>query len=276
MSRLMLMSFTGKSFHSISILRGVPMINIIIVISVIGLFIVYQLPLTIGAVFLDRSRWGGLCDRLVTRATSVVLRLFRCYRGFVLDVRYPQGGLEFPRRFLLVSNHQSLIDIPVLMALMPEGTYARFMAKHSLGVGIPFLSSVLKLGGHCLVRRSGDPMESMRQVSAFGKRCSHDGTCPVIFPEGTRSRNGELGTFHSAGFRKVLEAENVPIVVVAIEGGWKSATLRTFFRYFGSEPYRVSFEAVLPAPKGRKDALETLECSRVLIEKALLRMRSKG
>ncbi|MFA6008285.1 MAG: lysophospholipid acyltransferase family protein, partial [Candidatus Shapirobacteria bacterium] len=185
-------------------------------------------------------------------------------------------GGSLPERFIVVSNHQSLLDIPIIMHLLPKGRRARFVAKQELAWGIPLISLLLRSSGHCLVRRKGDALQAVRSVSAMSRRCKREGTIPAIFPEGTRSRTGELGEFHSAGFRKILEVEPLPVLVVAVEGGYQVAKLGDFFRCFGKTPYSARFLTLLPAPKNKKEALATLEKSRTLIEDSLEMERGKS
>jgi 1-acyl-sn-glycerol-3-phosphate acyltransferase len=181
---------------------------------------------------------------------------------------------DLPRRFMVVSNHQSLLDIVVIMRTLPPWAKARFVAKKELGYGIPLISLILRVSGHSLVRRKGDALEAMRKVTRMARRCRREGTIPVIFPEGTRSRTGELGRFHSAGYRKILEVEPIPILVASMEGGWKIANIRDFLFNFGNIPFTASYLALLPAPHSKKEALETLEKSRKIIEASLEEQRN--
>jgi 1-acyl-sn-glycerol-3-phosphate acyltransferase len=248
------------------------MLNFIIVLSVLAAFLFLELVLSVRVLFMDRKGMNALCERYAGKAIGIIFSMFSAYRNFHLSVDN-RMGVDFPERFLLVSNHQSLLDIPTMMKIMPPGRNARFMAKRELGAGIPLISMLLRLQGHCLVRRTGDPVDSMRIVTAFAARCARENTCPVVFPEGTRSRDGALGEFHSAGVRKVLEVESLPIVVVTVDGGWQSATLGSFFSSFGKVPYRVRFSAVLDAPAGRRETLDAIALCRSIIADSLADMR---
>lgn len=264
--------FTGKSFRSISICNGNQMLNFIMVVFILCAFLFLEFTLSLRLLFLDRKGMNALCERYARKAVDIIFSTFSAYRNFRLNIDN-RLGVEFPDRFLLVCNHQSLLDIPTMMKLMPPGRSARFIAKRELGAGIPLISMLLRIQGHCLVRRTGDPIESMRIVTAFARRCAREKTCPVVFPEGTRSRDGVLGEFHSAGVRKVLEVESLPIVVVTVDGGWQAATLKSFFSSFGRIPYRVRFNAVLDAPSGRRETLDAIVRCRTIISESLAEMR---
>jgi 1-acyl-sn-glycerol-3-phosphate acyltransferase len=205
-------------------------------------------------------------------AIHTIFTTLSTYGGFNLRVDYRLKE-ALPKRFIVVSNHQSLLDFVVIMCTLPFWAKARFVAKKELGYGVPLISLLLRVSGHSLVRRRGDALEAMRKVTRMAKRCRRDGTIPVIFPEGTRSRTGVLGSFHSAGYRKILEVEPVPILVAAMEGGWKIANLKDFLFNFGKIPFTASYLALLPAPHTKKEAKEALEKARNIIEVSLEEQR---
>jgi 1-acyl-sn-glycerol-3-phosphate acyltransferase len=248
------------------------MVNGFIVAAILVAFLFWESYLVLAAIFISRGRSKTLFLRYEDKAVDLIFLMFACYRNFRLHLENKLEG-DLPPRYLVVSNHQSLLDIIAIMRVLPRGRRARFVAKKELGKWIPLISMFLRTQGHCLVKRKGDPMHAMQAIAGMAERCRKEGTCPVIFPEGTRSRTGALGTFHSAGYRKLLEVESLPILVVAIEGGWRVATLKGFFKYFGTTSYSIRFVEVLSAPKGKKEMLATLETARRSIESALDSMK---
>ncbi len=115
--------------------------------------------------------------------------------------------------FVYAANHQSLLDILVLGALL-EGDF-KWVAKRSL-MKIPFLGWHLKLAGHVPVDRTGgrraaaESIERFREVLVAGKPL-------LMFPEGTRSLDGAVGEFKTGGFHAAVRA-GCPIVPVGIDG----------------------------------------------------------
>lgn len=242
--------------------------NVVIVAVILIVFLFWEIALLIALIFSSRERGRARVLAYEDKALDLIFLLFRAYRGF--KVRF-ENLLEeaLPPRFLIVANHQSLLDIPILMRLVPQGMKARFVAKRELAWGIPLISLQLRMAGHSLVRRRGDPLRAVRAVTQMAKRCKAEGSIPVIFPEGTRAKEGVLGSFHSAGYRKILEVEALPLLVVAIDGGWRVSKLKDFFRDFGKTDYSLRFLALLSAPLNKKEALARLEESRELIEASL-------
>jgi 1-acyl-sn-glycerol-3-phosphate acyltransferase len=122
-------------------------------------------------------------------------------------------GLErVPRNkpYLFISNHQSIYDIPVLFWYLPF--QLRIIAKDSLG-RFPVLGWHLARTGHVLVQRQNPGSTVFKKVSAL-MRAGHS---LIVFPEGTRSRDGVVGKFKGGIFLLAIEA-GLPVVPVAIDG----------------------------------------------------------
>ncbi len=121
------------------------------------------------------------------------------------------------RPLIFVANHQSMFDIS------PIAWYLRrynpvFVSKIELGRGTPSISYNLRKSGAALVDRK-DSRQALSEIGRLGKRLK-DGTCSVvIFPEGTRSRDGQPKPFAGAGLAILLrKCPNALIMPVAITG----------------------------------------------------------
>lgn len=130
-------------------------------------------------------------------------------------------GLEHvdPRQnYIVVSNHQSLLDISqaseYLAALEP-----RYVSKRELARGVPGVSYNLSRGGSaCIDRR--DPAQARAAIEELGRRVREDRWTVVIYPEGTRSRDGRMRPWKTGGLRTLLAcAPGVPILPVTSSGG---------------------------------------------------------
>ena len=125
---------------------------------------------------------------------------------------------------IFVSNHQSMFDIPPIIWHMRKH-HPKFVSKIELGKGIPSVSFNLRHGGAALINRK-DPKQAFSELIRFGKRIHDNNWSAVIFPEGTRSRNGEPKKFSLNGLKMIIQ--NNPeafIVPIAINKSWK------IFRY---------------------------------------------
>lgn len=113
---------------------------------------------------------------------------------------------------LFVGNHSSYFDIIVTGAAIPGGV--GFVARDSLG-NIPGLSSWMKRI-HCLFLDRKDIRKGLQTILE-GAEYLKEGYSMCIYPEGTRSINGELGEF-KGGSLKMAQKAKAPIVPVAIRG----------------------------------------------------------
>jgi 1-acyl-sn-glycerol-3-phosphate acyltransferase len=116
------------------------------------------------------------------------------------------------RSMVVMSNHQSLYDIPVVFRVF--GTNMRMVTKKEL-FDVPIFGHALERGGFIRIDRA-DRRQAIASLS-HAKRVVADGTHVWIAPEGTRSRTGELLPFKKGGFNLALE-EGFPIVPVSLVG----------------------------------------------------------
>lgn len=114
------------------------------------------------------------------------------------------------RSYLFLANHQSIYDIPVLFWHLP--LQLRIVAKASLG-RVPFLGWHLHRSGHVLVDRTNPGGSTIAQIEELMRQ--H--VSLIVFPEGTRSEDGQVARFRAGIVLLAIEA-GLPIVPVAVEG----------------------------------------------------------
>lgn len=121
---------------------------------------------------------------------------------------------------IIVANHQSMYDISPIMWYMRKH-HTKFISKIELGKGIPSVSYNLRHGGSVLIDRK-NPRQSLPAIMKFGEYIETNKRAAVIFPEGTRSKNGVPKAFQTKGlqilFKKIPSAVIVPI---SINNSWK-------------------------------------------------------
>lgn len=122
--------------------------------------------------------------------------------------------------YVIISNHQSMLDIALIGGCLFTNL-PKYVAKAELGRWIPSVSLNLKKGGHALIDRA-DAVQALAAIRDFGKRVQDHNRSAVIFPEGSRSRDGTLQPFKRSGARVLLDAaDQMPVVPVAIKGSWQ-------------------------------------------------------
>ncbi|WP_298365243.1 lysophospholipid acyltransferase family protein [uncultured Lutibacter sp.] len=121
---------------------------------------------------------------------------------------------------IIVSNHQSMHDICPLACFLKD-YHPKFVSKIELGKGIPSVSYNLTHGGSVLIDRK-DPRQSLAALKDFGKYIEANNYAAVIFPEGTRSKNGEPRRFSENGLKMLTKfAPSAYVVPVTINNCWK-------------------------------------------------------
>jgi len=114
--------------------------------------------------------------------------------------------------YLLVANHQSVLDIPATLTLPIT---LRVMGKASL-FRIPLMGHYMRFSRQIAV----PALQSPRQAQRLHERITRQleaGCSVLIFPEGTRTSDGSLGKFHKGAFRLAIDT-GVPVLPVAIRG----------------------------------------------------------
>lgn len=147
--------------------------------------------------------------------------------------------------YIFVANHQSNVDIPVLIQSLRR-FQLRWIAKKEL-LRVPLFGWAMWATKHITVDRA-DPLDAIRTLDRARKKIAA-GISVVIFPEGTRSRDGRLLPFKKGGFLMAAKTgvEIVPVTIVGSaallpSGAWRlrAGTVEVFIeRPMASENYRV-------------------------------------
>ncbi len=160
----------------------------------------------------------GLILRLFDSSGGRVLDLARTWAGWVLGFAgvalevETRGKLDAGQPYVFMANHASTLDIWAMFLVAPGRV--RMIAKKQLG-RIPLLGWVMWAGRFIFIDRQNG-VAARRSIDEAVRRV-HDGASVVIFPEGTRTRDGKLGVFKMGGFHLAMKA-GVPIVPVALCG----------------------------------------------------------
>lgn len=193
---------------------------------------------------------ASICVGPFTRTGDVVLVLARIWSRSVLAVSGVRLTVEAratldPRGpYLFMCNHLSMVDIWALLAVLP--VKFRFIAKKQLG-WIPLFGWAMQAGRFIFIDRQ-NPLRARATIQEAARRIA-SGTSVLLFPEGTRSRDGHLAPFKKGGFHLALDAA-VPIVPLAIRGAHEIMPRGSPF----IRPGRVRITIGEPMAIGKPDA----------------------
>ena len=178
--------------------------TVFFLIPAIALYTIVLGTLSLGSsLFETRGYFAHWCARAWSR---LILKT----TGVTVDVR-GLDRLVSGRTYVFVSNHQSIYDIPILFWSVPY--QLRIIAKESLG-RFPFLGWHLSRTGHMLVDRKRPDRAA---IFSWASRLTSQGLSLIVFPEGTRSRDGRVARFKGGSFYLALEA-GLPIVPLSVIG----------------------------------------------------------
>jgi len=152
----------------------------------------------------DRNR--AVAGRLLRLCGACISRSFPFWR-IRIEGRWPPGK----GAYVVIANHQSFLDIFLLSNLPHE---MKWVAKKSL-FKIPWVGWAFWLVGDIAVDR-GDTASALA-VMAKARRYLERGMSVMMFPEGTRSRDGKLLPFKAGAFKLAIEA-GVPVLPIAVSG----------------------------------------------------------
>jgi 1-acyl-sn-glycerol-3-phosphate acyltransferase len=173
---------------------------------------------------------------------------------------------------LVIANHQSMFDIPIFAALLFRN-YPKYISKRELAKWLPSISYNLRRGGHAIIDRD-DRAGAVAAIRSLAHQVNERGVTAVIFPEGTRARFGELGTFKPAGALALLDAApDVPVVTVTIDESWRLLRWNLMPIPFGTR-VRVRIGAPI-ARRADEDRAALLERARDEIAGTLERWRAE-
>ena len=173
-------------------------------------------------VVLSTIFWGltAIITSFFTRTGNpvhIVARMWARSIMFASRIKVTVNGLaniDPTQSYVYMSNHQSNFDIPVLLAYLP--VQFRWLAKAEL-FKIPIFGRAMRGAGYIKIDRYNQ--ESAFESINEAARKMKNGVSAMIFPEGTRSRDGNIRSFKKGGFVMAVNA-SVPIVPIVLKGTW--------------------------------------------------------
>ncbi|MDR1653948.1 MAG: 1-acyl-sn-glycerol-3-phosphate acyltransferase [Prevotellaceae bacterium] len=180
---------------------------------------IFALPLAMALTFLTavltmlfspvfpKSRFAHAIPKAWARAVCLLL--------LIRVKTYGKENINTHQSYVYISNHQSIIDIFVIYGWLPS--VFKWMMKAEL-FKIPFVGWACKAAGHIFLDRSAG-IEASKSI-AEAKRKLQDGISIVIFPEGSRTHNGQMQRFKRGAFR-IAGDLRLPVLPVTLSGSYR-------------------------------------------------------
>ena len=125
--------------------------------------------------------------------------------------------------YVFVANHQSFLDVFAVYGWLPNNF--KWLMKKEIRK-VPFVGTACKVAGHIFVDRS-NPRAALQSMEHI-KGELVDGISTVIFPEGTRTKTGEMGRFKQGAFKIAMDL-NLPVVPLSLKGFHHAMPARQLF-----------------------------------------------
>jgi 1-acyl-sn-glycerol-3-phosphate acyltransferase len=209
--------------------------------------------------------WINFMARLVTRP---LVRIGGA------DIPVPERLVPGEPGVLILMNHQSLFDIPLVVQSV-EGGYPRIVTRKRYGRWIPLISQMTRLYQYPLVDPSANP-GTMRKTYKELRQVARTSDMPIaVFPEGTRSRDGGIRPFRKKGASLLLRARPWKVYVLVSDGFWKHPRFKDFLGGLSDIRGRVALAGVLEWTDPKADPDPFLDQVRTLMEAELERLRAE-
>jgi 1-acyl-sn-glycerol-3-phosphate acyltransferase len=210
-----------------------------------------------GPLRLRTGRWFRRLGRMLTRVNPWRIQIMG------------RENIDSNQVYVIVSNHQSLADIPLLSHLRLD---TKWLAKAEL-FRVPVFGWMLRMAGDVPVDRS-QPRQGARAIMQCAKYLRQH--CSVVFfPEGGRSLDGEVQPFNEGAFQLAIR-ERVPILPLVVEGTGKALPSKTWIWGMGRDIQLQILEPIPVEAWGVKESTALRDAVRQKIVDELSRLRASA
>lgn len=195
----------------------------------------------------------------LNRLQAVWARMF-CWLMFIPVTVSGEENIKKGQSYVFVANHQSMFDIWMVYGWLP--VIFKWLMKKELRK-IPLVGTACKAVGHIYIDRSspGAARESLKVM----EKALRNGISTVIFPEGTRSANGEVGKFKRGAFQIAADL-NLPVIPISLSGCYE--VMKKGAPYVTRHPIHMHIgEPISPELFDKDHQTESIEMVREIIIK---------
>lgn len=176
---------------------------------------------------------------------------------------------------LILMNHQSLFDIPLVVRTVDRG-YPRIVTRKRYSRAIPLISHMIRLYQYPVVDSTANKEELLRTLDELEAATRASDVPIVVFPEGHRSRDGSIGRFRSAGLSRILHARPWTVHVYVADGFWRAAKFRDLVGEIGRLEGTFAHGATLEWDDPEADPAPFIQEVRRVMAETLDEMRAAG
>lgn len=170
------------------------------------------------------GRWQDFMARFVLKSVS-----------WIGGAKLPPTPVKIPPEpgRLILMNHQSLFDIPLVVQLVDRG-YPRIVTRTRYSRSIPLISHMARLYQYPTVDPRAKRSELRANLDSLEREGRESDVPMVVFPEGSRTLDGEIGPFKAGAVSRLLRARPWTVHVVVADGFWRAARFADLVHGMGS------------------------------------------
>jgi len=181
----------------------------------------------------------------------------------------PFPVIPFAPGVLVLMNHQSLLDIPIVVRCV-EGGYSRIVTRKRYAKGVPVISRMIKLYEYPVVDSKGGLKGQIEMLRAVAR----DPRVPiVVYPEGTRSHDGELLPFRRGAVDTLLRHRRWKVYLLTADGTLPCGRLKDMLNGVHTVRCRLSLSGPFDTPSDPKDFSTWIEEMEGRMRKTLAELR---
>lgn len=213
------------------------------------------------------------------------IRIFSRWQRFlahmILGSLRGLGGVRMPdvpriqgrEGVLVLMNHQSVLDIPLLVASV-HGTYVKLVTRKRYERWIPLISHMIRLYQYPVVDPVANSEETRRMLASIRDAARSSDLPMGIYPEGTRTKDGEIGPFRVTGLKLILKQRPWTVYILVTDGFWERAKMKNFLEGMGAIRGRLTLVGPFEWEDPRGDTEAFSEAMRQHMVDALAAMRA--
>ena len=251
---------------------GVPLkLRGYLTLGVIGAGLIVGEPLqrivVAGLVRLFPSRRIVILTRWQRLLAHFILRTARMLGGALIQ---PPPAIPGGEGVLVLMNHQSVLDIPLVVAALP--VHPRIVTRARYARSKPIISHMVRLYQYPVVEPTATVRGDLNRI----QEAARDSPVPIVlYPEGTRTRDGRLGTWREGALRLILGARQWTVYMIVADGFWQTARLTDFMKKVSSIDSRSAVVGPFEGPEPGADTAPFIADMRIRMEAALTGLRSE-
>lgn len=216
---------------------------------IVGHLLYLEIELLLYSIFDSRHAAIARSEKIFLHSSRRILYFLKMTLG--VQIQYIPPPQPLPAQTIIVCNHQSYFDILIVRTFFAQHRI-RFIAKQTLQRHFPAVSRLMRLQHHAFIERKANLFSTMATIRHFAKRLVGTELSPVIFPEGTRARDGTLLPFFAAGLRQASTHLNAPIALVLIRNSYRLNRLSELMRNPLSNPIQIEVLRCIDDPRERR------------------------